>query len=219
MNPWHETRTPDQPAHPQLPVEQLNAWNLGQEACDCGGVYSDPQLLGHRDGDQPLRYGHYLCRVVHENELRYGTFLGYYTQPSCRLQSWGHFRSHQTAWQVAAYHGPTLTRRPTDVLPPGTNGRLPALAGDLTFDQLTRKSRLLAWPDTHGDDYSHLGGDLILIDHSANYGGVETTLWYANDTYRANLPHHDRTLVTRISLDPTTPMRYAPAPEDGASSW
>lgn len=189
MSFWHDRMHGGEPVHGLLEGTSLTAWHLGMEACDCAGTYAGKQ------GDH-LQLGRYLCRAVHEDELRLGTFLGYHTRPDCKLQSWGHFRHASERLPVALAGLPLQAR-------PDVGG---VLAGDLAFEHLTRKGGRAV----HAEGPFRTSGKLLLIDHTVGVlsGRPETVLWYSNAAYEARLPSRDRMLVTRVTVPSTTPVRF-----------
>lgn len=196
---WHNQMHPEDPAHQLYPVHLLTAWNIGLQACDCRGAYAEPDP--HHNGlGSNLKFGDYLCRVVHENEFRYGTFLGYWNQPDCHLQQWGHFRPHGT-WPDLAATGNPIQPRPTT----GDD-----LAGDLTFENLTRNSRQRVWPEHVDSPPVDISGDLLLVDHVIGLltGMPETVLWYSTPAYEAAFPRHDKTTVRRVTVPSTTRLYF-----------
>lgn len=170
-------------------LHHLTAWDLGRSACDCHGLYAgaDQQLRGS------LAYGTYLCRVVHENEFRAGTFLGYHYEPDCRLQRWGHFTPSSDVGAVSLTGDPLFRR-------PDTTANL---AGDLTFKNLSVYSDQLVFP---AGGHAH-SGILILIDHTVDAitNRPQTTLWFSTPAYERD--PRDRTLVERVTVDSATEVR------------
>lgn len=183
---------------PTLPVADLCTWHIGFVACGCAGLYSESggpgSLAGH------LRYGTTLCRVVHEDELRFGTFLGYSREPDAKLQVWGHHVPARDAAAEASFSAgqPVVTRPESSRL----------LAGDLTFAQLYRNSGRKLVPDVPEVDSSALSGVLLLIDHSLDWTGgrTRTELWYSTPAYEASGPYKNHRLVHRLAVAGEVPM-------------
>lgn len=172
----------------QINLHELDAWDLGYAASDEFGLYAD------REVGKSLVYGSYLCRIVHEDELRKGTFLGYHHEPDCRLQRWGHFNPSDGRPHSIAVEGEPLFRRPETMA---------VLAGDLTLSNLT----------VHGDQLVFLAGShdhsgiLLLVDHTVDAitSRPQTTLWYSTSAYERD--PRDRTIVERVTVDSATEVR------------
>ena len=169
----------------------LKAWDLDR-ILDSSPAFPEDPIHG-----SSLRYGRYLCTVMHDHSFRDGTFVGFSRGPSTGLQSWGHFHHISAPEATGHFEGDGFPRRTQD-------GRTWVLAGDLTYQQLTPVSGLTIHPDL--DVPRPASHRLVRVDHHLGLDRTpETELFYWTPAYGATSGSHTE-LLHRLPVAASTPM-------------